>query len=89
MDRPASQSGEESAFRDAVGVEVGETCHGLIEDLVQLLIHKWRYDCYTFYITYTQHGVQRLSIAIELTLLPTTDVLWLRCGAAVYLNKCN
>jgi len=38
MDRPASQSGEERAFRDAVGVEVGETCHGLIEDRVQLLI---------------------------------------------------
>ena len=38
MDRPTRQSGEERAFRDAVGVEVGETCHGLIEDRVQLLI---------------------------------------------------
>ena len=38
MDRPASQSGEERAFRDAIGVKVGETCHGLIEDRVQLLI---------------------------------------------------
>jgi len=38
MDRPSSQSGEKRAFRDAVGVEVGETCHGLIQDRVQLLI---------------------------------------------------
>jgi len=38
MDRPASQSGEKSAFRDAVGVEVGKTRHCLIEDRVQLLI---------------------------------------------------
>jgi len=38
MDRPASQSGEERAFRDAVGVHVGETCNCLIEDGVQLLI---------------------------------------------------
>jgi len=38
MDRPAGQSGEERAFRDSIGVEVGETCHGLIEDRVQLLI---------------------------------------------------
>jgi len=38
MDRPSSQSGEEREFRDAVGVEVGETCHGLIDDCVQLLI---------------------------------------------------
>ena len=38
MDRPSSQSGEQRAFRDVVGVEVGETCHGLIEDRVQLLI---------------------------------------------------
>ena len=30
MDRPASLSGEERAFGDAVGVEVGENCHGLI-----------------------------------------------------------
>jgi len=40
MDWPASQSGEERAFGDAVGVEVGETFHGLIEDRVQLLILK-------------------------------------------------
>jgi len=38
MDWPSSQSGEERAFRDAIGVEVGETCHGIIEDCVQLLI---------------------------------------------------
>jgi len=38
MDRPSRQSGEERAFRDAVGVQVGETCHGLIEDRVQLPI---------------------------------------------------
>ena len=38
MDRPSNKSGEERAFRDAVGVEVGETCHCLIEDRVQLLI---------------------------------------------------
>ena len=38
MDRPAGQSGEERAFRDAIGVEVGETCHGLIEDRVLLLV---------------------------------------------------
>jgi len=35
MDRPSSQSGEERAFGDAVGVVVGETYHGLIEDCVQ------------------------------------------------------
>jgi len=39
MDRPASQSGDERAFRDAFGVEVGRTCQGLIEDRMQLLIH--------------------------------------------------
>jgi len=38
MDRPSSHAGEECAFRDAVGVEVGETCHGPIEDRVQLPI---------------------------------------------------
>jgi len=38
MDRPSSQSGEERAFGDDVGVEVGETYHCLIEDRVQLLI---------------------------------------------------
>jgi len=38
MDRLSSHSGEECAFRDAVGVEVGETCHGLIEDRVQIPI---------------------------------------------------
>ena len=38
MDRTSSQSGEERAFRDALGVEVVETCHGLIEDRVQLPI---------------------------------------------------
>ena len=38
MDRPASQSGEERAFGDAVDIEVGETYHGLIEDRVQLHI---------------------------------------------------
>jgi len=38
MDRPSSHSGKECAFRDAVGVELGETCHGLIEDRVQLPI---------------------------------------------------
>jgi len=38
MDRSSSQSGEERAFRDAVGVEFGETWHGLIEDRVQLPI---------------------------------------------------
>jgi len=38
MDWPSSQSGEEPAFRDAVGVEVGETGRGLIEDHVQLPI---------------------------------------------------
>ena len=38
MDWPASQSGEERAFRDTIGVEVGETCYGLSEDRVQLLI---------------------------------------------------
>ena len=38
MDHPYSQSGEERAFRDAVGVEVDGTCHGLIEELVQLPI---------------------------------------------------
>jgi len=38
MDRPSSQSGEERAFRDAVGVEVGENGHGLIEDPVEFLI---------------------------------------------------
>ena len=29
MDLPSSQSGKERAFRDAIGVEVGETGHGL------------------------------------------------------------
>jgi len=38
MNRPSRKSGEKHAFRDAVGVEVGETYHGLIEDRVQLLI---------------------------------------------------
>ena len=38
MNRTSSQSGEERVFRDAVEVEVGETCHGLIEDCVQLPI---------------------------------------------------
>jgi len=38
MDQPSIQSGEERAFRDAVGIEVGETCHVLIEDSVQLPI---------------------------------------------------
>jgi len=38
MDRPTSQAGYERVFRDAVGVELGETCHDLIEDRVQLLI---------------------------------------------------
>ena len=38
MDRPDSQSDEERAFRDAVGVEVGKNCHCLIEDRVQLHI---------------------------------------------------
>ena len=30
MDGPPRQSGEERAFRDAVGVEVGDNCHCLI-----------------------------------------------------------
>ena len=38
MDLSASQSGEERAFRDAIGAEVSETCQGLIENRVQLLI---------------------------------------------------
>ena len=38
MDRSSGQSCEERAFLDAIGVEVGETCHGLIEDHVQLPI---------------------------------------------------
>ena len=38
MDRLSSQSGYEREFLDAVGVEVVETCHYLIEDRVQLLI---------------------------------------------------
>jgi len=38
MDRSSSQCGEERAFRDAVGVEVGETCHGPIEVREQLPI---------------------------------------------------
>ena len=35
MDRTSRQSGEECAFRDAVGVEVCETGHGLSENSVQ------------------------------------------------------
>jgi len=38
MDRPTGQSGEECTFREAVGVEVCETGHGLSEDRVQLFI---------------------------------------------------
>jgi len=38
MDRSSSQSDQECAFQDAVGVEVGETGYGLIEDPVQLTI---------------------------------------------------
>ena len=38
MDRPSCEFGEERAFRDAVGVDVGETGHDLIEDRVQLPI---------------------------------------------------
>jgi len=38
MDPTSRESGEDRAFRDAVGVEVGETSHCLIEDRVQLLI---------------------------------------------------
>jgi len=38
MDRPSNQSGEERAFGDFVGIEVGETYHGHIEDRVQLLM---------------------------------------------------
>jgi len=36
MDRTSSQSNEERTFRDAVGVDVGETYHGLIEERLQL-----------------------------------------------------
>jgi len=38
MDRTSSHSCEECAFRDAVGVEVGKTCHSLIKDRMQLSI---------------------------------------------------
>ena len=38
MDRSSRQSGEECAFRDAVGVEVCETGHGLSEDSVKFFI---------------------------------------------------
>jgi len=38
MDRPSSESSEEHAFLDAVGVVVCETCPGFIEDHVQLPI---------------------------------------------------
>ena len=38
MDRPSRHSGEERAIRDTIGVEVGETCNGLIEDGMQLTI---------------------------------------------------
>ena len=38
MDRPSSHAGEECVFRDALGVEVGKTCHCLIEDCMQLSI---------------------------------------------------
>jgi len=38
MEQQSTQSGEERAFRDAVGVEVGVTYHGFIEDCVQLPI---------------------------------------------------
>jgi len=41
MDRSSSQSCEEHAFCDAVGVEVSETTHGLIEDIVQILYSMW------------------------------------------------
>jgi len=38
MDRPSRYTGEECAFRDAVGLEVCETGHGLREDRVQFFI---------------------------------------------------
>jgi len=38
MYRPSRHSGEECKFRDAVGVEVCETSHGISEDRVQFII---------------------------------------------------
>ena len=38
MDCQYRQSGEERSCRDAVGVSVGETYHGLVEDSMQLPI---------------------------------------------------
>ena len=38
MDRPSRQSGEERTIRDAVGVKVRETGHGLCNDRVQFFL---------------------------------------------------
>jgi len=38
MDRPSRQSGEECTFREAVGVQMCETDHGLSEGSVRFFI---------------------------------------------------
>ena len=61
MDRPSIHSSEERAFRDDVGLDVGETCHGLIEDLVQLPILYVAIDpiCAVLYGSVIGHLVER------------------------------
>ena len=44
MDRPSRQSGVECIFREAAGVGVCETGHGLSEDRVQFFIFDMSVD---------------------------------------------